>query len=106
MPKGIRVDELIWGKKKPKRRKPVRVSVQKELLSRAEGKCERCGLKFHEEKVTPRIHHKDGDPKNNKLSNLLVVCPNCHDILHKKMKPKKKKTERKKRPSVADYVFG
>jgi len=25
------------------------------------------------------IHHIDGNPKNHKLGNLQILCPNCHD---------------------------
>ena len=83
---------------------------------RCKGKCEKCGLDFHKKGVRPHFHHKDGDPKNNKLSNLIVICPNCHSKLHtwktvtkkdifgftiKKrklvtIKPKKQKTSSKK----------
>ncbi|MBI4788964.1 MAG: HNH endonuclease [Chloroflexi bacterium] len=28
-------------------------------------------------------HHKDGNRKNNRQENLLVVCPNCHVRIHK-----------------------
>lgn len=46
-----------------------------------EEKCEICGItewlgkpvKFH-------LHHKDGDHYNNELSNLQILCPNCHSM--------------------------
>ena len=49
-----------------------------------EEKCEICGItewlgkpvKFH-------LHHKDGDHYNNELSNLQILCPNCHKLIHK-----------------------
>lgn len=43
--------------------------------------CEKCGW---DEKhpvdgaVLTEIEHKDGDASNNELSNLEVLCPNCH----------------------------
>lgn len=40
-------------------------------------KCVRCGF---EEVV--EVHHKDRDRTNNNLSNLEVLCPNCHVIAH------------------------
>lgn len=42
--------------------------------------CNRCGYDEH-----PRIlgvHHIDRNKKNNDLSNLEVLCPNCHSLEH------------------------
>jgi 5-methylcytosine-specific restriction endonuclease McrA len=42
-------------------------------------KCEICGIKdWLNEKIVLEIHHIDGDNKNNKLNNLMILCPNCH----------------------------
>lgn len=41
--------------------------------------CERCS--FADTRVLV-IHHKDRNPKNNHVSNLEVLCPNCHAIEH------------------------
>ena len=30
------------------------------------------------------IHHKDGDPTNNKISNLIALCRKCHEEMPKK----------------------
>lgn len=30
------------------------------------------------------VDHKDGDPSNNKLSNLQTLCANCHRLKTKK----------------------
>ena len=101
------------------RRKPIPMSVQKKVIARSRGKCEICGFDFVKHDVKPHIHHKDGNPRNNKLSNLIVVCPNCHSKLHKwkivkeedfwgfvvkrkklvAIKPEKLKTTRKKTTS-------
>ncbi|MEM2263429.1 MAG: HNH endonuclease signature motif containing protein [Candidatus Bathyarchaeia archaeon] len=71
---------MLWEKPQ---REPVPRSLRTELLLRCKGKCEKCGLTFYEEGVRPHFHHKDGDPNNNKPSNIIVVCPNCHSKLHK-----------------------
>ena len=78
----------IWGKPEPKR-KPVSQSARTKVLIRAKGRCEKCG--HYLDDVKPHIHHKDGNPKNNKLSNLKVLCPNCHSNVHDK--PIKRKPE-------------
>jgi hypothetical protein len=33
--------------------------------------------------LIPHIHHIDGDRKNNKKNNLIILCPNCHFAIHK-----------------------
>ena len=44
-----------------------------------ENKCELCGLSEWQVKpLNCDLHHKDGDKYNNKLSNLEMLCPNCH----------------------------
>lgn len=44
-----------------------------------EEKCERCGItKWMGEKIVFHLHHEDGDHNNNKITNLKVLCPNCH----------------------------
>lgn len=51
----------------------------KELLKIREHKCEECGCTTWLEKpITLEAHHIDGDKTNNELSNLLLLCPNCH----------------------------
>ena len=45
--------------------------------------CERCGwagkLPGHEFSQC-ELHHKDGNNSNNELSNLEIICPNCHSL--------------------------
>lgn len=48
-------------------------------------KCEMCG--YDEIKEILGIHHIDENRKNNKRENLMIVCPNCHSILHRKHIP-------------------
>jgi 5-methylcytosine-specific restriction endonuclease McrA len=45
-------------------------------------KCNRCG--FNSIKAILGVHHRDRDRKNNALSNLEVLCPNCHSTEHMK----------------------
>lgn len=41
--------------------------------------CEICGHSIWNGKDIPlEVHHKDGDHLNNDLSNLMLLCPNCH----------------------------
>lgn len=42
-------------------------------------KCENCGLtEWMGKEINLEIHHIDGDRLNNDLSNLQLLCPNCH----------------------------
>lgn len=44
-----------------------------------EHKCEICGItEWMNKKVPIELDHIDGNHYNNELSNLRIVCPNCH----------------------------
>lgn len=44
-----------------------------------EKKCECCGLRVWNEKEIPlEIHHINGDRTDNRIENILILCPNCH----------------------------
>lgn len=61
-------------------------SVRKAMFVRGKiTKCEICGYCEHPEILG--VHHKDKNRKNNDLSNLIVVCPNCHSLLHRHHTP-------------------
>ena len=54
-------------------------TIKKNLLALREHKCECCGLTEWNQKAIPlQVHHKDGDNLNNILTNLELLCPNCH----------------------------
>lgn len=51
------------------------------LLNIREHKCEKCGLtEWQGEKIPLEVHHIDGNRRNNSLSNLQLLCPNCHSL--------------------------
>lgn len=43
-------------------------------------KCMDCGWDTHPEVL--QVHHVDENRKNNKLNNLMVLCPTCHNVRH------------------------
>ena len=58
------------------RDKVVAQRAMKIRLLEARGlKCERCG--YNKPEIL-QIHHKDRNTSNNDLSNLELICPNCH----------------------------
>ena len=45
------------------------------------GFCERCGLETWLDQPIPlEIHHINGDNTDNRLNNLILLCPNCHAL--------------------------
>lgn len=55
----------------------LRERLLKEELK--EYKCERCGIsEWNGQPIVLQVHHKDGNRYNNKLTNLVLLCPNCH----------------------------
>lgn len=44
-----------------------------------ENKCAICGLNSWMDKpIVLQLHHLDGNPSNNSIENLQLLCPNCH----------------------------
>lgn len=42
--------------------------------------CNICGWAKHPQAL--QVHHRDSDRNNNKLTNLRMLCPTCHVVLH------------------------
>ena len=56
-------------------------ALKKKLLKEnlIENKCAICGLtEWRNKPITLQLHHIDGNPNNNSLDNLQLLCPNCH----------------------------
>jgi hypothetical protein len=48
-----------------------------------EYKCERCGIyEWCGGRIVIELHHLNGDPSDNRLDNLQLLCPNCHSQTH------------------------
>ena len=68
-----------------------------------ECKCERCGLvEWQGAQIPLELHHNDGNRFNNNLSNLTLLCPNCHALTDnyrgKNTKAHKENFNKKKKP--------
>lgn len=58
-----------------------RGNVKKRLIEAGvkEDRCEECGIShWRGRKLSIQIHHKNGDGTDNRLHNLVFLCPNCH----------------------------
>lgn len=66
---------LVYGKVENTHR--LRIRLIKEGVK--QDKCESCGnVMWLGKPISLELHHLDGDRKNNILSNLIIICPNCH----------------------------
>lgn len=57
----------------------LREKIIKDGLKKDE--CELCGISTWQGKKLPlELHHKNNNHFDNSLSNLIILCPNCHSI--------------------------
>lgn len=107
------LDSILGQKSKPAQKKPRRKPISRDLLFELAGRaskkgvvsCENCNKPLIGE-ITPKanIHHKDGNPVNNNINNLVVLCPNCHSIADMSI-PKKKKAKKIAVKKTSKYSF-
>jgi len=66
-------------------------------LKLKEYKCSECGIEniYNGKEIILELHHIDGNHKNNELSNLTFLCPNCHSQTH---------NFRNKNPKRSEYL--
>ena len=44
-----------------------------------EYKCEKCGInQWNNEQIGLQLHHINGESTDNRIENLILLCPNCH----------------------------
>lgn len=103
--KGTRRGTGKRGKKKVKR-KAVPRTIDREIAVRASGRCEYCGTSFSGSFLDPRkigshLHHIDENRANRRKSNLILLCPNCHDMAHRGQISKSEL-----RNSISGFGFG
>lgn len=54
-------------------------SVKVHVIDKQGYSCKECGLKeWRDKEITLELEHIDGDRFNHKMSNLCLLCPNCH----------------------------
>jgi hypothetical protein len=75
-PRAIPIDQLlVTGRLRN------RSHVKRRLLSSGlkGNRCDECGLsEWLGEPLSIALHHVNGDPFDNRLDNIRLLCPNCH----------------------------
>ena len=67
-------------------REPISAALAKKVLTRAKNTCEHKGCRVKNSEFKLQFHHKDMRNDNNTLSNIIVLCPNHHWLIHKNNK--------------------
>lgn len=72
----VNVSEYLNGNKKIKSSKLKEKLLKENLI---ENRCAICNItEWQGKSITLQLHHIDGNPNNNNLENLQLLCPNCH----------------------------
>ena len=61
----------------------ISLYIKTYLFKKYDNKCARCGWgerNNYTTKIPLEIEHIDGNYKNNKEENLILLCPNCHSL--------------------------
>lgn len=73
----IPTDEILKGLHPHYQTNKLRIRLLKEGIKSNE--CEVCGItKWNDKDLSFELDHIDGDRTNHLLSNLRIICPNCH----------------------------
>lgn len=106
------------GTKKEKR-EPIHRQQEQDVIDKCDKKCWICGRKYDKPRQF-KFHHKDGNPANTQVPNLILLCSGCHDEVHGKSEVQVKEYKikiknnninvKKKKPAHSkkndDYLIG
>ena len=94
---------LFRDSNKKKRVTPTR-SEKNKIWDDQNGKCYRCPKRLSPTKC--EYHHKDGDRSNWRLSNIALVCLDCHAVETNKQRIKKVHKRRREQEKQNENPFG
>jgi hypothetical protein len=89
---------------KQKKRVTPTKSEKNEVWDRQNGNCYVCGKKLSP--TTSEYHHKDGDRSNWRLSNIALVCSECHKKETNKQRVKKVQEKRREHEAKESNPLG
>ena len=61
----------------------ISMYIKRYLYDKYKNKCARCGwgkMNMYTKNIPLEVEHIDGNYKNNKEENLILLCPNCHSL--------------------------
>lgn len=61
----------------------ISMNIKKYIFDKYDNRCARCGwgvINKYTNTLPLEIEHIDGNYKNNKEENLILLCPNCHSL--------------------------
>jgi hypothetical protein len=74
-PQAMPLDQLLI--KGPRNRLNIKLRLLAAGLK--QNRCETCGIsEWQDAPLSLALHHSNGDPHDNRLENLELLCPNCH----------------------------
>ena len=80
----VKYEKLASGDLKKLGGKDTIDRVSKRYLIKLHGnkcmKCDWCEINKFTKRVPIELNHIDGNPENNEISNLELLCPNCHSL--------------------------
>jgi hypothetical protein len=75
-PRAIPLDQLLV-RGKNRGRENLKLRILRAGIK--QNSCEECGIStWRDKSLSLALHHINGDGKDNRLENLMLLCPNCH----------------------------
>jgi transposase-like protein len=76
-PRAMPIEKLLVADRPQTNRSHLKLRLLAAGLK--DNRCERCGLtEWDGRPLNMQLHHVNGDGKDNRLENILFLCPNCH----------------------------
>lgn len=79
--KNFLLDNILAGEHPQYQSRKLKIRLIDEGIFK--DKCYECGWskkRPNEKYSTCELHHKNGDSKDHRLENLIILCPNCHSL--------------------------
>ncbi len=83
------LEDVLWGKRT---REPVHKVTRSGIRAQQGYKCKKCGSSL---KRGGHIHHKNGNPSDNRPGNLELLCTRHHKEITKKIAGERAKKRKK-----------